>query len=198
MARHTDNVLLASKQGMATRFPVEELRIIKSRTSDGVRGMTLTDNDEVVSLCILGGNENDSELKDQFLSIDKELRLKFWQDGFDNLETKSLISELLKDEKYNKLSAEKIQSMIADEQLLLTITSDGMGKRSSAYEYRITGRGGKGISNINLQDKASVVMTSVADNEKEIIMITNKGQTTRIKASEIRLIGRNTKGVERW
>ena len=196
MARHTDNVLLASKQGMATRFPVEELRIIKSRTSDGVRGMTLTDNDEVVSLCILGGNENDSELKDQFLSIDKELRLKFWQDGFDNLETKSLISELLKDEKYNKLSAEKIQSMIADEQLLLTITSDGMGKRSSAYEYRITGRGGKGISNINLQDKASVVMTSVADNEKEIIMITNKGQTTRIKASEIRLIGRNTKGVK--
>ena len=99
-------------------------------------------------------------------------------------------------EKYNKLSAEKIQSMIADEQLLLTITSDGMGKRSSAYEYRITGRGGKGISNINLQDKASVVMTSVADNEKEIIMITNKGQTTRIKASEIRLIGRNTKGVK--
>ena len=61
LAKHTDNVLLASKEGMATRFPVEDLRIIKSRTSDGVRGMNLKDGDEVVSMCILGGNENDSE-----------------------------------------------------------------------------------------------------------------------------------------
>ena len=85
--------------------------------------------------------------------------------------------------------------MIDEEQMLLTITTDGMGKRSSAYEYRITGRGGKGINNINLQKNASVVITAVADNTKEVIMISNKGQTIRISADDIRVIGRNTKGV---
>ena len=195
LAKHTDNVLLASKEGMATRFPVEDLRIIKSRTSDGVRGMNLKDGDEVVSMCILGGNENDSELKDQYLSIDKDLRLEIWQNGIDNLEIQSKIAELEKQEGW-KLTKEQIKKMVDDEQMLLTITTDGMGKRSSAYEYRITGRGGKGISNINLQDKANVVMTSVADNSKEIIMISNNGQTIRVKADDIRVIGRNTKGVK--
>ena len=79
LAQHTDNILLASKDGMATRFPVDDLRIIKSRTSDGVRGMNIKEGDEVVSMCILGENENDSELKDQYLSIDKDLRLEIWK-----------------------------------------------------------------------------------------------------------------------
>ncbi len=195
LAKHTDNILLASKMGMATRFSINDLRIIKSRTSDGVRGMTLKDNDEVVSMCILQGNENDSELKEQYLSIDKEIRFDIWKNGIDNLEIQAKLLELEKQEGW-RLTKEQIKKMIDDEQMLLTITSDGMGKRTSAYEYRITGRGGKGISNINLQDNANVVMTSVADNTKEIIMISNNGQTIRVKAEDIRVIGRNTKGVK--
>ena len=194
LAQHTDNILLASKDGMATRFPVDDLRIIKSRTSDGVRGMNIKEGDEVVSMCILGGNENDSELKDQYLSIDKDLRLEIWKNGIDNLEIQSKIAELEKQDGW-KLSREQIKKMINEEQMLLTITTDGMGKRSSAYEYRITGRGGKGINNINLQKNATVVITAVADNTKEVIMISNKGQTIRISADDIRVIGRNTKGV---
>lgn len=194
LAKHTDNVLLASKKGMATRFEVADLRIIKSRTSDGVRGMNLADGDEVVSMCILSGNENDSTKKDQFLSIDKELRLKIWEKGFSDLEIQAQLAEICKKDGFT-LVIDEIKKMIDEEQMLLTITSDGFGKRTSAYEYRITGRGGKGISNINLQEGAYVVMTAVADNTKDIMMITDNGQSIRIPANNIRVIGRNTKGV---
>ena len=194
LAKHTDNVLLASKKGMATRFEVADLRIIKSRTSDGVRGMNLADGDEVVSMCILSGNENDSSKKDQFLSIDKELRLKIWEKGFSDLEIQAQLAENCKKDGFT-LVIDEIKKMIDEEQMLLTITSDGFGKRTSAYEYRITGRGGKGISNINLQEGAYVVMTAVADNTKDIMMITDNGQSIRIPANNVRVIGRNTKGV---
>ena len=194
LAKHTDNVLLASKNGMATRFEVADLRIIKSRTSDGVRGMNLADGDEVVSMCILSGNENDSTKKDQFLSIDKDLRLKIWERGFSDLEIQAQLAEICKKDGFT-LVIDEIKKMIDEEQMLLTITSDGFGKRTSAYEYRITGRGGKGISNINLQEGAYVVMTAVADNTKDIMMITDNGQSIRIPANNIRVIGRNTKGV---
>ena len=194
LAKHTDNVLLASKKGMATRFEVADLRIIKSRTSDGVRGMNLADGDEVVSMCILSGNENNSTKKDQFLSIDKELRLKIWERGFSDLEIQAQLAEICKKDGFT-LVIDEIKKMIDEEQMLLTITSDGFGKRTSAYEYRITGRGGKGISNINLQEGAYVVMTAVADNTKDIIMITDNGQSIRIPANNVRVIGRNTKGV---
>ncbi|MBQ7537014.1 MAG: DNA gyrase subunit A [Rickettsiales bacterium] len=194
LAKHTDNVLLASKKGMATRFEVADLRIIKSRTSDGVRGMNLAEGDEVVSMCILSGNENDSTKKDQFLSIDKELRLKIWEKGFSDLEIQAQLAEICKKDGFT-LVIDEIKKMIDEEQMLLTITSDGFGKRTSAYEYRITGRGGKGISNINLQEGAYVVMTAVADNTKDIMMITDNGQSIRIPANNVRVIGRNTKGV---
>ena len=199
LAKNTDNILLASKNGMATRFAVEELRITKGRSSDGVRGMRLDNGDEVVSMCILSGNENDSALKDQFLSIDKEIRLSIFENGFDNLEVQGKLNDFIKkcknEGKEFNLTKEQIKKMADEEQLLLTITSDGQGKRTSAYEYRITGRGGKGIGNINLQEGANVVITALADNKKDIIMIGTKGKTIRTPASGISVIGRNTKGV---
>ncbi len=206
LAKESDNILLASKEGMATRFAVSDLRVVKGRSSDGVRGMRLDEKDEVVSMCVLSGNENDSNLKDQFLSIDKDLRLEMWQKGFGNLEVrakvKGFLNELkernkdrLNEEGFTLLTEEKVEEMAKEEQMLLTITSDGYGKRTSAYEYRITGRGGKGIGNINLQEGASVVITALADNSKDIMMIGTKGKTIRIHAENVSLIGRNTKGV---
>ena len=200
LAKNTDNVLLASKNGMATRFEVEDLRLTKGRSSDGVRGMRLDDDDEVVSMCVLSGNENNSVLKDQYLSINKELRLEIFEKGIDNLEIQAklnnFINEFRKEGKEWNLSIEQIKKMVNEEQMILTITSDGYGKRTSAYEYRITGRGGKGISNINLQPNAKVVMTLLADNSKDIMMIGTKGKTIRIPAQNVSLISRNTKGVK--
>ena len=199
LVKDTDNILLASKKGMATRFSISDLRVTKSRSSDGVRGMKLDDGDEVVSMCVLSGNENDSALKDQFLSLDKELRARVFEEGMDNLEIQARLNEFIenrkKDGKEWSLSIEQIRKMAKEEQFLLTITSDGYGKRTSAYEYRITGRGGKGISNINLQPNAKVVTTVLADNSKDIMMIGSKGKIIRIPAEGISLIGRNTKGV---
>jgi DNA gyrase subunit A len=150
-------------------------------------------------MCVLSGNENDSALKDQFLSLDKELRARIFEEGMDNLEIQARLNEFIenrkKDGKEWSLSIEQIRKMAKEEQFLLTITSDGYGKRTSAYEYRITGRGGKGISNINLQPNAKVVTTVLADNSKDIMMIGSKGKIIRIPAEGISLIGRNTKGV---
>ena len=200
LAKSTDNILLVSKYGMATRFAVNDLRITKGRSSDGVRGMRLNENDEVVSMCILSGNENDSSLKEQFLSLDKNLRLEISEKGINDLEIQAKLNDFIN--KYKKegkewnLTIEQVKKMVDEEQFLLTVASDGYGKRTSAYEYRITGRGGKGISNINLQSKAYVVATLLADNKSDIMMIGTKGKAIRTPAEKISLIGRKTKGVK--
>ena len=134
------------------------------------------------------------------------MRLEMWQKGFGNLEVRAKVKDFLvelkeknkdrlNEEGFTLLTEEKVEEMAKEEQMLLTITSDGYGKRTSAYEYRITGRGGKGIGNINLQEGASVVITALADNSKDIMMIGTKGKTIRIHAENVSLIGRNTKGV---
>ena len=200
LAKSTDNILLVSKYGMATRFAVNDLRITKGRSSDGVRGMRLNENDEVVSMCILSGNENDSSLKEQFLSLDKNLRLEISEKGINDLEIQAKLNDFIN--KYKKegkewnLTIEQVKKMVDEEQFLLTVASDGYGKRTSAYEYRITGRGGKGISNINLQSKAYVVATLLADNKSDIMMIGTKGKAIRTPAEKISLIGIKTKGVK--
>ena len=200
LAKSTDNILLASKQGMATRFAVDDLRVTKGRSSDGVRGMKLNEDDEVVSMCILSGNENDSSLKDQFLSLDKNLRLEILEKGINDIEIQAKLNEFVenfrKQGKEWNLTIEQVKKMVDEEQFLLTVASDGYGKRTSAYEYRITGRGGKGISNINLQSEAYVVATLLADNKRDIMMIGTKGKAIRTPAEKISLIGRKTKGVK--
>ncbi len=198
LAKSTDNILLASKKGMATRFAVSDLRVTKGRSSDGVRGMRLNNGDEVVSMCILSDNENDSALKEQFLQLDKDLRLEIKKKGLD-LDALSKLNKFAddckKEQKEWNLTPETIKEMADKEQFLLTITDDGYGKRTSAYEYRITGRGGKGITNINLQPNANVVMTLLADDTKDVVMIGTKGKTIRVSAENISFIGRKTKGV---
>jgi len=198
LAKSTDNILLASKKGMATRFAVSDLRVTKGRSSDGVRGMRLNNGDEVVSMCILSDNENDSALKEQFLQLDKDLRLEIKKKGLD-LDALSKLNKFAddckKEQKEWNLTPETIKEMADKEQFLLTITDDGYGKRTSAYEYRITGRGGKGITNINLQPNANVVMTLLTDDTKDVVMMGTKGKTIRVSAENISFIGRKTKGV---
>ena len=94
------------------------------------------------------------------------------------------------------LSTEKIAAMAKTEQLILTITENGYGKRTSSYEYRVTNRGGSGITNIiTSQRNGSVIASFPIENDKEIIMITNKGTVIRTRVSDIRISGRNTQGV---
>jgi DNA gyrase subunit A len=194
LAKHTDNVLLASKKGNAIRFEMDDLRVIKSRSSDGVRGMNLAKGDDVVSLCILANNENNPEIKDKYLSIPLEIRMI--AKGED---AQAVAKEI---ESYNQSSERKIEldaiktiELAKDEQFLLTINENGFGKRTSSYEYRITGRGGKGIINMDT-GRGEILVTFVACDADDLVLVDSRGKIIRCSAGSISIIGRNTKGVK--
>lgn len=185
-----DNVLLASRGGKCIRFPVNDVRVFKSRTSDGVRGMKLGDGDEVVSMSILGGIATTAEERHAYL---KRASAKRRESGeqFDELEeTAGEINEIT-------LSEEHFRSMEIAEQFILTVTENGYGKRSSAYEYRTTGRGGSGIVNIITSERNGKVVASqpVAREGGQIMLMTDRATVIRCPLDDIRIAGRNTQGV---
>lgn len=183
-----DHILLASKFGKSIRFPVEALRIIKSRSSSGVRGMKLAKGDEVISQTILNESSFDAELKKIYLSIPLDIRKQIAQ-----LEDNSLIPAEINEMDIEK---DKIIEMSKQEQFILTITTNGYGKRSSSFDYRITNRGGSGIINILTSERNGDVIASFpSDDKDEIVIMTNHGQLIRCRVSEIRVAGRNTQGV---
>lgn len=183
-----DHVLLASLQGKSIRFPLEKLRVIKSRTSSGVRGMKLAKGDKVISQTIINGTEFDSELKLQYLALDKELRTQIKESA-----DLSLIPEQINDAAVDK---EKLHALAESEEYILSITENGFGKRTSSIDYRITNRGGSGIINILTSERnGDVVASFPANDEDEIIIMTDKGKLIRCGVKDIRVAGRNTQGV---
>ncbi len=184
----SDHILLAAKSGQAVRFPVEGIRVFKSRNSTGVRGMRLKDKDELVSISILHGAESSSEDRDKFLKIPEELRMKIAKDT-------TAVSKVNAEIK-TALSEEKIITLSQGEEFILTVTRNGFGKRSSAYEYRVTNRGGSGIVNIVTSERNGEVAASfpVGEND-QILMVTDRGKLIRTNVRDIRIAGRATQGV---
>ena len=183
-----DHILLASKLGKSIRFPVSALRIIKSRSSSGVRGMKLSKGDEVISQTILNESSFDAELKKIYLSIPIETRKEIAESG-----DHALIPDTVNEVTVEK---DKIVEMSKQEQFILSITTNGYGKRSSSFDYRVTNRGGSGIINILTSERNGDVIASFpsADGD-EIVIMTNQGKLIRCRVSEIRVAGRNTQGV---
>lgn len=183
--KEDEHILLATKSGRALRFPVESLRIIKSRTSDGVRGMRLAEDDSVISMTVLRGIKALREERDAYLSVSWEKRLEIAKGENFNLE------ELGVD-----LTAESVLEMANYEEFILTVTENGFGKRSSAYGYRITDRGGSGIINMDINDKTGLVVCVMpVKMDDELMLITNSGKLIRCKLETVRITGRNTSGV---
>lgn len=183
--KEDEHILLATKSGKALRFPVESLRIIKSRTSDGVRGMRLAEDDSVISMTVLRGIKALREERDAYLSVSWEKRLEIAKGENFNLE------ELGVD-----LTAESVLEMANYEEFILTVTENGFGKRSSAYGYRITDRGGSGIINMDINDKTGLVVCVMpVKMDDELMLITNSGKLIRCKLETVRITGRNTSGV---
>jgi len=181
-----DHVLLASKLGKAIRFPVNAVRVFKSRTSDGVRAMRLASTDKVISMTILRGTKSTVEEREAFLSIPFEKRVAI---SLGNHEFNSADFGL-------GLSKEQIIEMASAEEFILTVAENGFGKRTSAYYYRITNRGGSGIVNMVLSDKTGKVVASMPANMKdELMLITNNGKLIRCKLDSVRVTGRSTSGV---
>jgi DNA gyrase subunit A len=169
-----DDVLLASRNGKAIRFMGSDVREFQSRNSTGVRGMTLKDGDEVISLSILHRSGASQEERDAYL------RAAPWKEN----------------ENQPTLPTERMTAMAEREQFILTVCANGYGKRSSAYEYRRTGRGGQGITNIdNIERNGLVVASFPASTGEQLMLVTDQAKMIRMEIAGMRVIGRNTGGV---
>jgi len=169
-----DDVLLATRQGKAIRFAATDVREFQSRTSTGVRGMTLREGDEVISLSILSGFEASTEERDNYL------RAAPWKGN----------------EAEPTLSPERVKEFADAEQFLLTVCANGYGKLSSAYDYRRTNRGGQGITNIdNIGRNGPVLASFPAHQSDQLMLVTDQAKLIRLSLSTMRVIGRNSAGV---
>ncbi|WP_417832127.1 DNA gyrase subunit A [Terasakiella sp.] len=172
-----DHVFLTTHNGQCIRFAVEDVRVFAGRNSTGVRGIRLQGEDRVISMSILHGGKWTSEERDSYLRYANAKR-----------RGEDVVAE--------GLSEEQIAEMEAAEEFLLSVTERGFGKRSSSFEYRTTGRGGKGIANIEMSERNGKVAASFpVEVEDEIIMVTNGGQLIRTGVDQIRIAGRKTQGV---
>ena len=171
-----DDVLLATRAGKAIRFPGDDVREFQSRNSTGVRGVRLADGDEVMSLSILHKVGASPEEREDYL------RFAPWKGDKDG-------SIAMTQARYEEL-AER-------EQFILTVCANGYGKLSSAYEYRRTGRGGQGITNIdNIARNGPVVASFPAAKGDQLMLVTDQAKLIRMPLSSMRVIGRNSAGVK--
>ena len=186
VCQDTDHILLASREGKCVRFPVDGVRVFKSRTSDGVRGMKLASGDKVMSMSVLKGAEVDMEKRESYLKISSDIRMQIAETGDASLAKGLEVA----------LSEEEIVTMAQGEEFILTMTENGYGKRSSAYEYRVTNRGGSGIvSIITSARNGNVIASFPVEDSDQIMLITNKGKLIRCPVHDIRIAGRSTQGV---
>jgi DNA gyrase subunit A len=169
-----DDVLLATRAGKAIRFMGSDIREFQSRNSTGVRAMTLKGDDEVISLSILRRSGATPDEREAYL------RAAPWKSN-DNEPT---------------LSAERMAELQEREQFILTVCANGYGKRTSAYEYRRTNRGGQGITNIdNIERNGLVVASFPAGDGIELMLVTDQAKLIRMEVTGMRIIGRNSAGV---
>jgi len=183
-----NDIMLAARSGKCIRFPVTDVRMFVGRNSTGVRGIKLADNDEVISMSVLNHSDATSEERDEYSKISSAIkRMEAERDCVVSAEETGLL---------NVLSGDKYREMAEKEQFILTVTSTGYGKRSSSYEYRVTGRGGQGIANMEMSARNKEVVSSfpIEDNN-QIMMITDSGKLIRMPVEDIRIAGRKTQGV---
>jgi DNA gyrase subunit A len=192
--KETDHALLASRAGKCIRFPISDVRVFKSRTSDGVRGMKLAEGDEVVSMSILGGIGTTVEERYSYLKVAAVKRRAMGEtDAEESINVSGGHDEEIAEV---ALSEQRFRELEAAEQFILTVTENGYGKRSSAYEYRTTGRGGSGIVNIITSPRnGKVVSSQPVDQIGQVMLMTNRATVIRCPLDDIRIAGRNTQGV---
>jgi DNA gyrase subunit A len=186
-----DDVLLATRSGKCIRFSVEDVRVFSSRNSVGVRGIRLGAEDAVISLSILKHVELSPETRNAYL-VESAKRRSAPGEEIETVEP----GEDEEGAGMGAITDEQFGDMAAREEFLLSVTEKGFGVRSSAYDYRITGRGGQGIVNMNLEKRqdAMVAVFPVAAND-QIILVTDAGMMIRVPVEGIRIARRRAQGV---
>jgi DNA gyrase subunit A len=194
--REGDDVMLATRGGKCIRFPADAdtLRVFAGRDSTGVRGIKLAQGDAVIALSVLRHVEASTEERAAYLKAAAQRRRAADEEAetpvVAEAEAEEAVAEIT-------LSPERFQALAEAEEILLTVTDAGFGKRSSAHEYRVTGRGGQGIAGIVLSARTGrdVVATFPVRPGDDIMLVTNGGQLIRLKADDVRLTGRMAMGV---
>ncbi len=202
--RDGDDVFLATRRGRCIRFQISDdtLRVFAGRDSSGVRGIRLAAGDEVISLCVLRHVEATSEERAAYLRIAVVRRRNAGEDVAEPSaeEPAAEGEEAVGEEAVGadiRLSEERVAVLENAEEILLTVTDAGFGKRSSAYDYRVTGRGGQGIANISLggRNGTAVVTTFQVRPGDDVMLITDAGRLIRVPVDQVRITGRLSMGV---
>src|SRR5262249_31350210 len=185
-----DDVLLTTAGGQCIRFPVTDVRVFQGRTSMGVRGISLAKGDKVISLSILRHVEASADERVAYLKRASAVRR-----GITAEPEEPAIADAEEASGAIELGEQRYVEMSAAEQFVLTVSERGYGKRSSSYEYRTTGRGGKGIVAMAVTGKTGPVVASFpVEDEDQIMLVTDGGQLIRTRVEGIRIAGRATQG----
>ncbi|MFN3352394.1 MAG: DNA gyrase subunit A, partial [Brevundimonas sp.] len=187
-----DDILLTTALGRAIRFKADDVRVFKGRDSTGVRGIRLQDGDEVISMAVLGRVDATPEERAAYVRHANAMRRAAGDEPDDT--PADADDEATGDA---VLSVERIAELGAAEQFILTVTETGFGKRSSAYEYRRTGRGGQGLTAHGLGGRAGARLAAAfpVEESDDLLLVTSGGQMIRTPISQVRIVGRASQGV---
>ncbi|HEY7085320.1 MAG TPA: DNA gyrase subunit A [Hyphomicrobiaceae bacterium] len=189
-----ENVLLTTAQGRCIRFPVSDVRLFKGRDSTGVRGIRLEEADEVISMAILRHAEASPGERTAYLK--QALAVRRSQVAEVAEAAAEVEAEAEEGAEAVDLSPQRYAELSAREQFVLTVSNRGFGKRSSSYDYRISGRGGKGIVAMIVNERNGPLVASFAVEESDqIMLVTDAGKLIRVPVDDVRIAGRNTQGV---
>jgi DNA gyrase subunit A len=189
-----DDVLLLASGGKVIRFPVTDVRVFSGRTSTGVRGIRLATSDKIIAMSVVKHRSVSTETRDDYLQAVNANRRMLSSDYMDRADDKARDEVLAA-----RLNEPEFVKMALEEEFILTLTEDGMGKRTSAYQYRIAGRGGLGITGIELgraDGKSSrIVAAFTVQDEDQVVMVSDGGQIIRCPVNKISIVGRSSRGV---
>ena len=193
-AREND-ILLTTALGRCIRFATEEVRVFAGRDSTGVRGIRMAEGDSVISMAILRAVAATPAERTAYVKRSNANRRAITGDGEDVEDVAAPDDE---DEAVDEaaLSLERYAELGANEEIILTVSTEGYGKRTSAYEFRRTGRGGQGLLAQDLTKRGGRLAASFpVDDADQILLVTDQGQLIRTPVSQVRMVGRNTSGV---
>jgi DNA gyrase subunit A len=195
MCSPDDDVLLTSANGQCIRFTVDDVRVFKGRDSTGVRGINLANGDSLISMAILKHVDTSPEERAAYLRMRRAVDGE--ADGAPDADAPQ-DAEAAEGAEGTAvtLSQERYAELSAREEMVLTVSEHGYGKRTSSYEYRVTGRGGKGIVAMAVNQRNGALIASFPVSESDqIMLVTNGGQLIRCPVGGIRVAGRATQGV---
>ena len=186
-----DDLMLTTAKGKAIRFRTTDVRRFVGRTSSGVRGIKLADGDEVISMAVLRHVDIETDEARAYMKHANAMRRALGDDTEDDTEEADVETPI---------NEERLGFLQANEQFLLTLADDGLGKRSSSYDYRCMNRGGQGVTAQNLDrgkksDPAQLVRSMSIEEDNQLMIVTDGGQLIRCPVRNISIVSRSARGV---